>query len=122
MPEGVPRVTQIAMNLRVLGTAATLSLLTGMLFGVLPAWQLSRPDLTTALKDGARAAGIAAGRQRVRSVLVVAEVALAVVLVVGAALFIGSFIALLRIDPGFSVEGGTDGARVPARRGRGPVA
>jgi putative ABC transport system permease protein len=104
MPDGVPRVTQIAMDLRVLGAAATLSVLTGILFGVLPAWQLSRPDLTTALKDGARGAGIGVGRQGVRSILVVAEVALAVVLVVGAALFIGSFIALMRIDPGFSVE------------------
>jgi putative ABC transport system permease protein len=104
MPEGVPRVTQIAMDLRVLGAAATLSVLTGMLFGVLPAWQLSRPDLTTALKDGARGVSTGAGRQRVRSVLVVAEVALAVVLLVGAALFIGSFMALMRIDPGFSVD------------------
>jgi putative ABC transport system permease protein len=105
MPEGVPRVTQIAMDLRVLGAAAGLSVLTGLLFGVLPAWQLSRPDLTTALKDGTRGAGTGVGRQRVRSVLVVAEVALAVVLLVGAALFIGSFMALMRIDPGFSPEG-----------------
>jgi putative ABC transport system permease protein len=104
MPDGVPRVTQIAMDLRVLGAAATLSVVTGVLFGVLPAWQLSRPDLTTALKDGSRGAGTRAGRQRVRSVLVVAEVALAVVLLVGAALFIGSFMALMRIDPGFHVE------------------
>jgi putative ABC transport system permease protein len=104
MPEGVPRVTQIAMNLRVLGAAAGLALLTGLLFGLLPAWQLSRPDLTTALKEGSRGAGSSAGRQRVRSALVVVEVALAVVLLVGAALFIGSFMALMRIDPGFSPD------------------
>jgi putative ABC transport system permease protein len=104
MPEGVPRVTQIAMDLRVLGAAVTLAVVTGMLFGVLPAWQLSRPDLTTALKEGTRGAGTGAGRQRIRSVLVVAEVALAVVLLTGAALFIGSFMALMQIDPGFSVE------------------
>ena len=104
MPEGVPRVTQIAMDRRVLGAAVMLSVVTGLLFGVLPAWQLSRPDLTTALKDGTRGAGIGTGRQRIRSILVVAEVALAVILLTGAALFIGSFLALMRIDPGFSDE------------------
>jgi predicted permease len=104
MPEGVPRVTDIHLDLRVLGAAAALCVLTGLLFGVLPAWQLSRPDLATALKEGTRGAGAGAGRQRVRSLLVVAEVSLAVVLLVGAALFIGSFGALMRIDPGFTVE------------------
>ena len=56
------------------------------------------------MKDGSRGASAGRGRQRLRSALVVAEVALAVVLLVGAALFIGSFIALMRIDPGFSSE------------------
>ena len=73
--------------------------------GVVPALQLSRPDLTHSLKESARAASAGRGRQRLRSALVVAEVALAVVLLVGAALFIGSFIALMRIDPGFTPEG-----------------
>jgi putative ABC transport system permease protein len=104
MPEGIPRVTQIAMDLRVLGAAVALSVVTGILFGVLPAWQLSRPDLTTALKEGTRGAGTGAGHQRIRSLLVVTEVALAVVLLTGAALFIGSFMALMRIEPGFSDE------------------
>ena len=54
MPYGVPRVARVAMDLRVLGAAAGLSLVTGVLFGVLPAWQLSRPDLTTGLKEGPR--------------------------------------------------------------------
>ncbi|MDP9323043.1 MAG: ABC transporter permease [Acidobacteriota bacterium] len=103
MPEGVPRVTAIALDLRVLAAAAGLSLLTGILFGIFPALQLSKPDLSNALKDGARgSAGIA--RRRVRSALVVADVALAVVLLVGAALFIGSFVSLIRIDPGFSPD------------------
>ena len=105
MPEGVPRITEIGLDLRVLGAAAGLSLLTGILFGIVPALQLSKPDLTQALKDGARGASTGAGRQRMRSVLVVAEVALAVVLLVGAALFIGSFVTLMRIDPGFDPEG-----------------
>ena len=103
MPEGVPRVTEIALDLRVLTAAAGLSLLTGLLFGLVPALQLSKPDLTNALKDGARGSA-GAGRQRMRALLVVAEVALAVILLVGASLFIGSFIALMRIDPGFNPE------------------
>jgi putative ABC transport system permease protein len=101
MPDGVPRVMTIALDLRVLAAAAGLSLVTGLLFGVVPALQLSRPDLTAALKEGARGASTGAGRQRLRSILVVAEVALAVVLLVGASLFIGSFMTLMRIDPGF---------------------
>ena len=104
MPEGVPRVARIALDLRVLAAAAGLSLLTGILFGIVPALQLSKPDLTQALKDGARGASAGTGRQRMRSALVVAEVALAVVLLVGAALFIGSFVTLMRIDPGFDPE------------------
>jgi putative ABC transport system permease protein len=103
MPEGVPRVTEIALDLRVLAAAAGLSLLTGLLFGIVPALQLSKPDLSNALKDGARGTA-GAGRQRMRALLVVAEVALAVILLVGASLFIGSFIALMRIDPGFNPE------------------
>jgi putative ABC transport system permease protein len=101
MPEGVPRVTAIALDLRVLAAAAGLSLLTGILFGVFPALHLSKPDLSTALKNGAR---VSAGtvRRRMRNALVVAEVALAVVLLVGAALFIGSFVSLIRINPGFN--------------------
>ena len=101
MPDGVPRVTEIAVDMRVLLAAAALSVLTGALFGIVPALQLSKPDLANALKEGSRGAGIGTGRQRLRSALVVAEVALAVVLLVGAALFIGSFATLMRIHPGF---------------------
>jgi putative ABC transport system permease protein len=104
MPEGVPRITAIGLNLRVLGAAAGLSLISGLLFGIFPALQMSRPDLTNALKDSGRGASAGRGRQRLRSALVVAEIALAVVLLVGAALFIGSFMSLMRIDPGFSPE------------------
>ena len=104
MPEGVPRVAAIALDVRVLAAAAGLSIVTGLLFGIVPAVQLSKPDLTNALKDGTHGASAGRGRQRLRSVLVVAEVALAVVLLVGAALFIGSFIALMRVDPGFNPE------------------
>jgi putative ABC transport system permease protein len=104
MPEGVPRVTAIAVDLRVLAATAALAVITGLLFGIFPALQLSRPDLTQALKDGARGASSGGARQRMRSALVVVEVALAVILLVGAALFIGSFVSLMRINPGFSTE------------------
>jgi putative ABC transport system permease protein len=100
MPDGVPRVTTIALDLRVLAAAAGLSLLTGMLFGIFPALHLSRPDLSSVLKHGSRSSA-GSLRQWTRSALVVGEVALAVVLLVGAALFIGSFMSLVRIDPGF---------------------
>ena len=66
MPEGVPRIAGIALDLRVLFAAAALAILTGILFGIFPALQLSKPDLTTALKDGARGAGSGAGRHRLR--------------------------------------------------------
>ena len=104
MPEGVPRVAAIALNLRVFAAAAGLSVLTALVFGSVPALQVSRPDLTSALKDGTRGAGTGRRRLHLRSALVVVEVALAVVLLVGAALFTGSAIALMRIDPGFDTE------------------
>jgi putative ABC transport system permease protein len=103
MPDGVPRVANIAIDFRVLATTVLISTATGLLFGIVPALQLSKPDLTTALKDGSPAA--VGGRRRwAGGALVVAEVALAVVLLVGAALFIGSFAALIRIDPGFDAR------------------
>jgi predicted permease len=104
MPEGVPRVAGIALDLRVFAAAAGLSVVTALVFGIVPALQMSRPDLTNALKDGTLAASGGRGRLRLRSALVIAEVALAVVLLVGAALFTGSLVALLRIDPGFDTE------------------
>ncbi len=100
LPEDLPRVTTIAIDLRVLAAAAGLSIVTAVLFGMVPALQLSKPDLSSALKDGARGSS-GAGRQRLRGALVVVEVALAVVLLVAAALFIGSFMSVLKIDPGF---------------------
>jgi putative ABC transport system permease protein len=103
MPEGVPRVATIAVDFRVLAAAAGLSIVTGVLFGIVPALQMSRPDLASSLKEGVQTAGRA--RQRLRGALVVAEIALAVVLLVGAALFIGSFIRLMGIDPGFNPQG-----------------
>jgi putative ABC transport system permease protein len=103
MPEGVPRVASIALDLRVLGVAAFMAVVTGVAFGLAPALQSSRPDLTKALKDGGRGSTAGKGRQRLRGALVVVEVALAMVLLVGAGLFIGSFMALMRMEPGFDM-------------------
>jgi putative ABC transport system permease protein len=104
LPEDLPRVMTIAVDPRVLAAAAGLAILTGLFFGVVPALQLSRPDLSNALNESGRSASGGRRRQRVRSVLVVAEIALAVVLLVGAALFIASFIRLMQIDAGFNPD------------------
>jgi predicted permease len=101
LPAGLPRVAAVATDLRVLGFAVGAAVFTGVFFGIVPALQSSRPDLTTALKDSGRGSTAGAGSQALRSLLVVAEVSLAVVLLVGAGLFTGSFIKLMRVDPGF---------------------
>jgi predicted permease len=105
MPEGVPRVTTIALDLRVLAAATGLAVVTGLLFGLVPALQSSKPNLRQALTESTRGASRSRARRRLGNALVVAEVALAVVLLVGAALFLGSFIRLMRIDPGFAPDG-----------------
>jgi putative ABC transport system permease protein len=100
LPHDVPRVASIAIDLRVLGTAFGLAMLTGLVFGCVPAWHATRPDLVNGLKDGGRSATAGSGSSRLRSALVVAEIALAVVLLVGAGLFISSFASLTRVDVG----------------------
>jgi predicted permease len=101
MPEGVARVATIALDGRVLAIAAGLALVTGVLSGIVPALQTSNPRLAGTLNESSRGAGTGRGRRRLRGALVVVEVALAVVLLVGAALFIGSFISVMRLDFGF---------------------
>ena len=101
LPTGVPRVASVAIDLRVLGAAVAAALLTGAFFGMVPALQLAGADINGVLREGGRSSTAGRGAQRVRSALVVAEVALAVVLLVGAGLFTGSFVQLMRVDPGF---------------------
>jgi putative ABC transport system permease protein len=101
LPSGLPRISAIAMDARVLSVAVAAAVVTGLLFGSVPALHSARPDLTSALKDGGRSQTAGTAGQRLRSALVVGEVALAVVLLVGAGLFAGSFVRLMRIDPGF---------------------
>jgi predicted permease len=101
LPPGLPRVAAIGIDLRVLLTAVTAALLTGVFFGSVPAFHSSRPDLTTVLKDSTRSTTASGTTQWMRSGLVVAEVAMAVALLVGAGLFIGSFARLMHVDLGF---------------------
>ena len=100
-PPGTPRLDEVAIDLRVLGFAAALSIVTGVLFGLVPAAQLARTRLTSALRDGERTT---AARHRMRGALVVAEIALALMLLVGAGLLVRSFVRLQTVDPGFAPE------------------
>jgi putative ABC transport system permease protein len=96
------RISSISIDWRVLGFAMLLSLLTGLLFGLLPALRLARPDLNYSLKEGGRGSG--SQGKSLRSALMVSEVALAIVLLAGAGLLIRSFVNLLGVDPGYRAE------------------
>jgi putative ABC transport system permease protein len=98
-PATVPRIDLIAVDGRVLLFTAIVSVAAGLLFGIMPALRSSAPDLVSTMKDAGRGTGAHAGR--VRSVLVVAEVALALMLLVGAGLMVRSFSRLMSVDLGF---------------------
>jgi len=101
-PSDLPRVKEVTVDLRVLGFTLAVSLVTGVLFGLLPALQASRPHLNERLKSGGRNATSGLNRQRLRSFLVIAEIALSLVLLVGAGLLIRSFQRLQAVNPGFN--------------------
>lgn len=103
-PRGIPRLSEAGIDLRVLGFTLGISLLTGLLFGLVPTLQSTRVDLSEAIKENSKSATTSTGWQRLRSVLVVTEVALALVLLIGAGLLIKSFWRLLDVDPGFDRE------------------
>ncbi len=96
------RVAAITIDLRVLGFTFLITLVTGLLFGFLPALRFSRTDLNVSLKEGGRGGGLR-GRG-LRNALMVSEVALAIVLLIGAGLLIRSFAKLLDVDPGYRAE------------------
>ncbi|HEX8686443.1 MAG TPA: ABC transporter permease, partial [Pyrinomonadaceae bacterium] len=104
VPENVPRFGETSMDLRVLGFTLAASVLTGLLFGIAPALQSSRFDFNEALKEGGRGGTEGRGRTRVRGLLIVTEVALSLVLLVGAGLLIKSFAKLRNTDPGFDAS------------------
>ncbi|HWS87835.1 MAG TPA: ABC transporter permease [Pyrinomonadaceae bacterium] len=102
-PADTPRLAEASADWRVLLFAVAASVLTGVAFGLAPAWQASRYDLNEPLKEGGR--GLSGSRSRLRSGLVVAEVALSLLLLAGAGLLVKSFTRLQAVDPGFDPEG-----------------
>jgi len=100
-PGDMPRIGEVRPDLAVLGFTFALSLLTGLGIGLVPALAASRPDLQSTLKAAGRGSTSGRGQRRLRAALVVSEVALAVVLTLGAGLLLRSFLSVLSVDPGF---------------------
>ncbi len=101
VPESIPRLDQVSLDGAVLAFAAAVSIVTGVLFGVLPAWRMSRADPALALREGTRTFTSGRGQHRLHDALVVAETTIGLVLLVGAGLLIRSFVRVLNVDPGF---------------------
>ena len=99
----IPRAAEIALDRTVLAFSFFASVATGLLFGLAPAWHAARADLASTLKEGGRSVNSLTGR-RVRNTLLVGEVALSIVLLVGATLLLRSFANLTSVDPGFRPE------------------
>jgi putative ABC transport system permease protein len=97
----IPRLAEVNVDLVVLIVTAFVAVGTGILFGMIPAFATAKPELTEALKEGGRSSTAGARHNQVRNSLVVAEIALALVLLVGAGLLIKSFARVQNIDPGF---------------------
>ena len=100
---GLPKVHDLAIDGRVLGVTFALSIVTGLAFGLVPALHASRADLNDALKETARSSAHSRSR-RARNALLMGEIAVALVLLVGAAMALRSFAKLQRLDPGFKVD------------------
>ena len=105
IPDDVPVAREIALDPRILLFTLGVTLLTGALAGLVPAFQMTRPDLAESLREGTRAGSGSSRGGRTRNALVIVETALAVLLVVGAGLLIRSFARLTAVDPGFNAKG-----------------
>jgi len=103
-PENLPRVAEIGVDGRVLSFTLGVSVLTGLIFGLVPAWTASRGQASDALKEGGRGSTAGSARQRLRSAFVVVELAVALVLLVGAGLLVKTFWNLRSVEPGFNPE------------------
>ena len=102
LPKALPRANEVALDSRVLLFTLAISLFSGILFGLVPALKGSRSDLNDMLKQSGR--GASGARHRVQQIFIVAEVALALVLLVGAGLMVRSLVALWRVNPGFTPD------------------
>jgi putative ABC transport system permease protein len=100
-PPGTPRLDEIGIDGQVFGFTLAVSVVTGLLFGLAPALQASKPDLNAALKEGGRSGSDASRLSGVRGILVISEVALSLVVLIGAGLLVKSFVLLQDVKPGF---------------------
>lgn len=107
-PGNIPRIGErgadVTMDWRVLGFTLAISVLTGVLFGLIPALSASRSDLSVTLRESGSRSGSGLRQNKARSLLVITEMALALILLVGAALLIRTFAALRKVNPGFSTH------------------
>ena len=103
-PEAIPRLEFVRIDMTVGLATLAMALATGIVFGLAPALRLARPELQSSLKEGARGGTVGRAQQRLGRALVVGEVALAVVVVIGAALLVRSFWTLRNVDPGFAPD------------------
>jgi putative ABC transport system permease protein len=103
-PAGIPRLDEVAMDSRVLLFTLAATALTGLLTGLLPAWRGARTELAARLKEGGEKGAVGAAARRFRQSLVVAQIALALLLVVGAGLLTRSFARLVAVEPGFDTS------------------
>jgi putative ABC transport system permease protein len=103
-PAGVPRLDEVAIDRRVLLFTLAVTALTGFFTGLFPAWRNARTELATTLKEGGEKGATPGASQRFRQALVVAQIALALVVVVGAGLLTRSFARLIAVEPGFDTS------------------
>ncbi|MCA1659405.1 MAG: ABC transporter permease [Verrucomicrobiaceae bacterium] len=104
VPQNIPRISNIELDASVLVFTMLASLATGIIFGLVPAWQASHVDLNSALKSGSRTGSSGEGKGRVRNALIMSEVALALILLISAGLLIQSFARLGKVQPGLRTD------------------
>src|ERR1041385_2446866 len=104
IPTDIPRLNEIEINLTVLAFVFLISTITGLLFGLVPALQSSRPDVIANLKEGSRGSGFGLATNRFRSGLVILEFGLSLILMIAAGLLLRSFGRLLEVNPGFNPD------------------
>ncbi len=105
IPPNVPRAEDIGLDLTVLGFTAGVTIAAGVLFGLVPAWRAMRPNVMDVLQEGSRGSTASRATRRLSNGMVIAEVALALMLLVSAGLLVRSFVRLTSIDPGYRTSG-----------------